>query len=239
MQGHLPSIDPIGGATQSTPWLPGTSASAPDGARRPAGGQRSLVDELMPRWERRIVMTQPVNASAKHTFAAIREVDFFRSPIIAVPNQLRVEVDRLLRSGDYAAPARRREFRFAQLLEEDGGFRLLAEDDGRELVLGFIGRWWDRGYGRVAWRGEEFTGFVRPGYALGTWGFTVLPYAANSCILVTDVRVRCTDEDARRKFNRYWTLVGRFVAAMGRPVLRLVRDEAERVSGRAPAEGPG
>ena len=53
MQGHLPSIDPIGGATQSTPWLPGTSASGPEGGRRPAGGQRSLVDELMPRWVRR------------------------------------------------------------------------------------------------------------------------------------------------------------------------------------------
>ena len=191
--------------------------------------ETTLVDELMPRWERRIIRAQPVHASAERTFWAIRQVDFFRSPIIAVPNRFRVQVDRLTGSRNHDVSPPRRAFRFAQLLEEDGGFHLLAEEPGHELVLGFIGRWWDRGYGRVGWTAEEFTQFTRPGYAKGTWGFTVLPYGADTCILVTDVRVCCTDEEARRKFNQYWALVGGFVTAMGKPVLRLIRDEAERV----------
>jgi hypothetical protein len=45
-------------------------------------------------------------------------------------------------------------FGFDQLVEEQGGFHLLAEEAGEELVLGFIGRWWDRGYGRVEWSAE-------------------------------------------------------------------------------------
>lgn len=86
-----------------------------------------LVDELMPRWQRRIIMAKPVQASARRTFSAIRTVDFFQSPIIAVPNRFRVELDRIRGAHDVVAPMRRSEFRFAQLVEEDGGFQLLAE----------------------------------------------------------------------------------------------------------------
>jgi hypothetical protein len=199
--------------------------------------ESTLVDELMPWWERRILKAQPVHASAERTYSAIRHVDFFRSPIIAVPNRFRVEIDRLIRHADHHAVPQPRAFRFAQLLEDEGGFHLLAEEKGHEVVLGFIGRWWERGYGRVDWTADEFMTFARPGYAKGTWGFTVLPYGASSCILVTDVRVSCTDDEARRKFHRYWALVGRFVTAMGPPVLRLIRDEAERSQPAPPLSG--
>jgi hypothetical protein len=197
-----------------------------------------LVDELMPRWERRIVKAQLVHAPAERTYSAIRTVDFFRSPVIAVPNRIRVDLDRMVGSHNRDTAPQPRTFRFAQLLDEDGGFHLLAEKQGHELVLGFIGRWWNRGYGRVDWTAGEFTEFTRPGYAKGTWAFTVLPYGVESCVLVTDVRVSCTDEEARRKFHRYWALVGHFVTAMGGPVLRLIRDEAER-SARPGDEGLG
>jgi hypothetical protein len=198
----------------------------------PKTERRTLVDDLMPHWDRRILRALPVDASAESTYAAIRTVDFFQSPVIAVPNRLRVDLDRLVRSRNDTAPPPPREFRFAQLLEEDGGFRLLAEKPGDELVLGFIGRWWDRGYGRVDWSAEEFSEFAQPGCGVGTWSFAVLPYCTDACVLLTDVRVRGTDDEARQKFTRYWALVGRFVTAMGMPVLRLIRNEAERTPGR-------
>jgi hypothetical protein len=91
-------------------------------------------------------------------------------------------------------------FRFDQLLEEEGGFHLLAENPDREIVLGFVGRWWDRGYGRVDWSAEEFRDFDRPGFGVGAWNF-------------------------RRG-------AGPFVRAMGRPVLRLIRAEAEQTRAR-------
>jgi hypothetical protein len=153
-------------------------------------------------------------------------VDFFDSPVIALPNRARVGFDRMVRaSSGGAAPVPRR-FGFEQLLEEDGGFRLLGEDESA-LVLGFVGRWWERGYGRVEWTPDEFAGIDRPGLAVGAWGFTVLGYGVHASVLITDVRVRCTDAEARAKFDRYWMVVGPFVTAMARPVLRLVQREAE------------
>jgi hypothetical protein len=42
-----------------------------------------LIDEQLPTWERRVLRGQPVNQPAETVFAAIRRVDFFRSPVIA------------------------------------------------------------------------------------------------------------------------------------------------------------
>lgn len=187
-----------------------------------------LIDDQLPVWERRVLMARPVQADADTTYAAIRRVDFLESPVIAVPNLVRVRIDRLVRPSGRSDRPQPVHFGFDQLLEEDGGFHLLAEEPGREVVLGFVGRWWEKGYGRVEWSAEQFRDFGRPGYAVGAWGFTVLPYGTGTSVLVTDVRVRCTDEEARRKFRRYWTVVGPFVTAMGHPVLGLIRAEAEK-----------
>jgi hypothetical protein len=189
-----------------------------------------LIDQELPRWERRVLVSLPVEADSLATFAAIRRVDFLRSPVIAVPNRLRTWFDAFFRSREHRVAAQPKHFGIDELLGEQGGFHLLAEEAGEELVLGFIGRWWDRGYGRVEWSADEFRDFSRPGYGVGAWGFTVLRYGASATVLVTDVRVRCTDEEARRSFQRYWSVVGPFVAAMGRPVLQLIRKEAERAT---------
>jgi len=187
-----------------------------------------LIDQEMPVYERRVLIAQTVEAGSPATFAALRSVDFFESPMIAITNRSRAGFDRILRSADHHSNSQRSRFGFDQLLEDGGGFHLVAEEPGEEVVLGFIGRWWDRGYGRVDWTSEQFREFDRPGYAVGAWGFSVFPYGSSTSVLITDVRVRCSDDDARRKFQRYWTLVGPFVTAMGRPVLRLIRKEAER-----------
>jgi hypothetical protein len=194
-----------------------------------------LIDHELPRWERRVLVSLPVEADSLSTFAAIRRVDFFRSPVIAVPNRLRTWFDAFIRSREHGSAAQLEHFGFDQLLEEQGGFHLLAEEAGEELVLGFIGRWWQRGYGRVEWNAEEFRDFSRPGYGVGAWGFTVIPYGSGATVLVTDVRVRSTDDEARRSFQRYWMVVGPFVTAMGPPVLRLIRKEAERAAKSVPA----
>jgi hypothetical protein len=80
----------------------------------------------------------------------------------------------------------------------------------------------------VDWSPVEFRGFDRPGYGVGAWGFTALPYGDRATVLVTEVRMRCTDEEARRAFRRYFTVTGPFIKAMAGPVLTLVRKEAER-----------
>jgi hypothetical protein len=198
----------------------------------------TLIDGLMPACERRIVIAQPAQASAEITYAAIRRVNFLGSPFVAVPNRVRLALDALRPSNGNGRQIRTpKQFGFDQLLGENGGFQLLAEEPGRELVLGFVGRWWERGYGRVDWSAEEFREFARPGYAVGAWSFSVLPYDPRTSVLVTEIRLRCTDDEARRAFRRYWVLVQPFVKAMGRPVLRLIRTEAERAGPPRPTGG--
>jgi hypothetical protein len=185
-----------------------------------------LIDTHMPTYERQVLRAWAIKAPKDTTFAAVRRVDFFQSPVIALPNRARVAFDRIARASPVSAAPAPKRFGFGQLLEEDGGFRLLGEDES-ELVLGFVGRWWERGYGRVEWAPEEFAGMGRPGLAVGAWGFSVLGYGADASVLIMDVRVRCTDQEARATFERYWRVVGPFVTAMARPVLRLVQREAE------------
>lgn len=185
-----------------------------------------LIDRQMPTYERQILRARAISAPKDTTHAAVRRVDFFQSPVIAIPNRARVAFDRVVRASAVDTTRAHQRFGIERLLEADGGFHLLGEDEG-EIVLGFVGRWWERGYGRVEWTPEEFAGFHRPGYAVGVWGFAVLGYGADASVLITDVRVRCTDQEARDRFERYWRVVGPFVAAMGRPVLRLVQQEAE------------
>ena len=187
----------------------------------------SLIESQLPRYEHRILRTQVVRASAPTTFAAIRRVDFFRSPAVALPNRARIAIDTVRGRRGAHIHRSRSEFRFDQLLEPDGGFHLLAEEPGHAMVLGFIGRWWEKGYGRVEWSPADFGRFALPGYGIGAWGFTVLTYDARTSVLVTEVRVHGTDDKARRSVRGYWTVVGPFVKAMGGPVLRLIRDEAE------------
>ncbi|MGN6634809.1 MAG: hypothetical protein ACTHJ6_05015 [Oryzihumus sp.] len=126
-----------------------------------------LIDNELGAWERRVALARVVEASPAATFAAIRRVDFLASPVVAVPNRARALFDRVVRpaAADATVPSR---FGFEQLVAEDGGFQLLAEEPGEELVLGFVGRWWERGYGRVDWTPEEFRELHRPDCAVGT-----------------------------------------------------------------------
>jgi hypothetical protein len=189
-----------------------------------------LIDEQMPRWEQHFVRAQPVDAAPSTTYDAIRRIDFFDSLVVRVPNRVRVFPERAVQWARRQQPPQHPEqFRFEQLL--DNGFHLLADNPGRELVLGFIGRWWQRDFGRVDWVPADFRAFQLPGYAVGAWSFAVRPYGDRASVLVTEVRLRCTDDAARRAFGRYFAVTGPFIRAMGRPVLRLGRKEAERMPG--------
>lgn len=194
-----------------------------------SGLTSSLIEAQLPTYEERILRTQVIHASASEIFSAIRSVDFFQSPVVALPNRARIAID-ALRSRRCAHVQSGSQFRFDQLLEPDGGFHLLAEEPEHAIVLGFIGRWWEKGYGRVEWEPADFHTFSLPGYGIGAWSFTALAYDTRTSILATEVRVHGTDAGARRTFRRYWTVVGPFVTAMSGPLLRLIRDEAEVAS---------
>lgn len=108
------------------------------------------------------------------------------------------------------------------------GWRVLAEEPGRELVMGAVTQPWKAD---VEFRGlapEQFAAFNDPGYAKIVWTLNVEPTGPDSSIFRTETRVLTTDAESRRRFRRYWSLVSPGVILIRYEMLRLIRREAGR-----------
>jgi hypothetical protein len=106
------------------------------------------------------------------------------------------------------------------------GFRRVAEDPGRELVIAGIGRFWKPSGGLRRVEGpEQFTGFEEPGYAKVAFNFRLAEGR-----LSTETRIAGTDAHARRRFGLYWLLI--------RPGSGLIRREWLRALDRRAQSSP-
>ncbi len=65
---------------------------------------------------------------------------------------------------------------------------------------------------------EQFAGFDEPGFAKIAESTRVDPYGDRFSIVTVDSRVALTDEDSRRRFRRYWLMMGPFMKLM-RPTI--------------------
>lgn len=180
-----------------------------------------LLDHFMPFYEVREYHEIRVAAPADLTLAVARELDMQSSGLVRA-----IFKGRELLMG--AAPGERR--RPQSLLSEvlALGWRTLAEEPGRELVLGAVTQPWKAD---VKFRGlapEEFAQFQQPGYAKIAWTMGVEAAGPESSIFRTETRVATTDSDSRRRFRRYWSMVSPGVVLIRREMLRLVRAEAGR-----------
>jgi hypothetical protein len=107
------------------------------------------------------------------------------------------------------------------------GFVLLAEEHGREVVLGVAGRFWTS-HGSVPLAGPEaFRDFDRPGSARAAIDFRVEEEATGRCRLTTETRILGTDAAGRRRFAAYWCLVHPGSAFIRRMWLRAIKARAE------------
>ena len=110
-----------------------------------------------------------------------------------------------------------------------GGFAVLADEPGRELVLGVMGRFWRLRQRSIRPIGSpaEFASFAEPGFARAAMNFLIEPMDGGACRLTTETRVRATDARARRTFRAYWTLVHPGSAFIRRMWLRALKRRAE------------
>jgi hypothetical protein len=104
------------------------------------------------------------------------------------------------------------------------GWMLLGENAGSELVLGQISQPWQPVATSTGspLSPEQFLRFDRPGFAKIATSLRVDPYGAGSSILTVETRVAATDDESRRRFGRYWLLVGPFSAVIRRMAMRLL-----------------
>ena len=108
------------------------------------------------------------------------------------------------------------------------GFTKLDEDPGREVVFGIAGKFWrPNGDLRRLENRDAFLAFAEDGCAKGAWNLRVDPAEDGASVLSTETRMAYYGPDARRKFRRYWTLVGPFSGLIRRALLAGVKGRAE------------
>jgi hypothetical protein len=114
------------------------------------------------------------------------------------------------------------------LLVGGGGFGILAEEPGRELVIGVAGRFWRPTGGVLPFDPARFTGPLPPGTAKAVWNFALEEAGADGTRLVTETRVVCADATARRSFRLYWWAIRPCSGLIRIVLLRAVRRAALR-----------
>ncbi len=110
------------------------------------------------------------------------------------------------------------------------GFTILAERPGREVVAGTNGQFWklrEMAHMERPLDLETFRSFDRAGWAQGAVSVRIEPREDGSTDLSTETRVRCVDEDARRRFAAYWFLIRIFSGWLRRDFLRRIARIAE------------
>jgi hypothetical protein len=192
------------------------------GRIKPSGRDDELLDRFLPTFEVRERHQARVAASADVTFAVARELELNRSPLVRAIFRGRELLMGSTRTRDEAPPR--------PFLEEvlSLGWRVLAEEPGREIVLGAVTQPWRAD---VVFRGippEEFATFDEPEYVKIAWTLAASPLGPGDCVFRTETRVATTDHLARARFRRYWALVSPGILLIRRETLRMVKREAER-----------
>lgn len=196
-----------------------------------------LIDDLLPDFDATIIEHLVVNAPPEVVFATAREMDFMQihSPMTDAAmfaRSIPATLGRIL--GNRPAPPPPPAMRLANMFEGGAsdaegleGWVALGEVPGRELVFGAIGKVWQLDIDWMPVPADEFRDFDEPDYAKLAVAFSTRPYGTGRTLLSYEARTAGTDDDARRKFLRYWWIVRRFVHYVMRAATSTVKDLAE------------
>ena len=169
-----------------------------------------LLDEIIPRWDVGKRRALPLVAPPGRVWDALHETTLGEIPVARFLFRLR---------GLPAAADR-------GILELEG-FDRLAEEPGRELVVGAVGKPWTPRGGLV--RGADPRTFADPGYARMALNVTY-----DGRTLATETRVALTDRKSRLLFKAYWLLVGLFSGVVRDAWLRAVAKRVWQAQGAVP-----
>jgi hypothetical protein len=105
-------------------------------------------------------------------------------------------------------------------------FEKLAERPNSELLLGLVGKFWKPSGELKRIDSESFKNFSEAGFAKAVWNFAA-EETGDRTILTTETRVKCLDDESRRSFGWYWTIIRPFSGLIRMEMLRLIKQRAE------------
>lgn len=183
-----------------------------------------VLDEFLPAYDHVVCVSQVFRAPPEEVFEAAVTIDLYRLPLARVliaarGLPARISDARARRRGEAVAPEPPT-FRVRDLPAH--GWILLGERPGVELVFGIVTKPWQArgGEPKQPVTAETFASFSEPGFAKLAESTRVTPYGARACILTLETRVAATDEDARRRYRRYWRATGPFIKLIRPAVMR-------------------
>jgi deazaflavin-dependent oxidoreductase (nitroreductase family) len=191
-----------------------------------------LIDQVLPRSDLAVAHAGVFRVPPQVCYQTARQLDFFQVPLIRTLIGLRGIPQRLVAAltghRTAGAPARR-----TLRLGDDLaglGFSRLGETPGVELVWGQVSCPWTPLAASTAapCTVEEFAGFDQPGFAKIAFSLRVDPHGEGTSVLTMETRVALTDDQSRRRFRRYWLLIGPFSTVIRRLALRQVAAELSR-----------
>ena len=104
------------------------------------------------------------------------------------------------------------------------GFRTLAEDAPRELVIGTVVK--QPAGSKVALSKDNFGKPLPAGFAIAAMNFLVTPNASGGSTVSTETRVFANSDEARRGFARYWRVIYPGSTLIRRMWLRAIKRRA-------------
>ena len=181
----------------------------------------TLLDVLIPEPELCEVDRVRVRGSADAIWTAMRHAPLAQTrPIRALFAMRSV----LMRESGASAAIRIDDMRSTP---DNPGFQVLAEAPPDEFAVGAIGKVWRLAipFVHIA-DAQAFRAFAAPGFVKVAWAIRITPvHAAAACDVAVEVRVAATDAASRRKFRRYFRVIGPFSRYIRRALLQtLVRD---------------
>lgn len=182
-----------------------------------------ILDRVLPDAEFAYATHAVVDAGPDATWQAVLNANLLDGRLTRALFALRELPSTLLRR-ERPAPLPR--VTFGGFGDVEGWVRL-GEEPGRELVLGAIGRFWQRGYGWREVAPEDFVAFDEPGYAKTVAGISLRPYGART-LLSYESRTVTTSAGARCRFRPYWLLLRPGIGVVMRSAVAAIRAEAER-----------
>lgn len=195
-----------------------------------------LIDRYLPEFDESRIEHLVMDGRTEEVYETLRTVDFLmvHSPITDLAMFVRglpEKIGRLRRGNEPPSPPlpsmklsalfNREGFERAETLE---GWVGLAEERGREIVFGAVGKPW---LAEIEWKTvppEDFAGFDEPGWAKIAASLSVRDYGARRSLVTYEARTTMTDDESRDRFHRYWTVVSPFVGTIMRSLLRTIAE---------------
>lgn len=162
-----------------------------------------------------------IDAPADRVMEVAREFDMQSLPAVRAVFRLR---EILLGA---TAPAARKP---QGILEETQalGWGVLAETPGEVVICGAACQPWLADVKFCAVPAAEFAAYAEPDRVKIAWTLEAAPIGPARTRFAQETRAVATDEDARRKFRRYWRWARFGIVAIRRLLLPAIRREAER-----------